>query len=161
MEKPRTRRPGEAAFALALVAFSGWALWASYGIAGFDRLSGAGAVPMLASAVMMVSALVILRDVLARAPAAPGLRAARRFLAPPRLLPFMVLMLGFAFAIGPLGFLPAASAFTLLALLLLWRRGPLWAAGVTALAIAVIWGLFRVLFQVVLPTGTLWRDMGL
>jgi hypothetical protein len=32
---------------------------------------------------------------------------------------------------------------------------------VTALAIAVIWGLFRVLFQVVLPTGTLWRDMGL
>jgi hypothetical protein len=161
MEKPRTRRPGEAAFALALVAFGGWALWASYGIAGLDKLSGPGAVPMLASAVMVVSALAILRDVLRRAPAAPGSRIAFGYLAPPRLLLFLALMLAFAVAIAPLGFLPAASGFTVLSLLLLWRRGPLRAVAVTALTIAVIWGLFRVLFQVVLPTGTLWRDMGL
>jgi hypothetical protein len=161
MEKPRARRPGETAFALGLIAFGGWALWLAHGISGFDKLSGAGAVPMLAAAVLTVSAAAILRDVLARAPAAADGRTTRRFLAPPRLIPFVALMLAFAVAIAPVGFLPAASVFTFLALLLLWRRGPLRAAAVTALAVAVIWGLFRVLFQVVLPTGTLWRDMGL
>jgi hypothetical protein len=158
MDAPRARRPGETVFGLALLAFALWALWESHAIAGFDRLSGAGVFPMLASGVMAASALAILSETRRRAaPEDGGAAAAARFLLPPRLILFAALMTAFAAAIPPLGFLPAAGAFALAAIWLLWRRGPLRAAAVTALAIAAIWLVFRVVFQVVLPTGSLWR----
>ena len=72
------RRPGELAFAVALLAFSLWLFAEAYKISGFSGLSTPGVFPMLASGLMIASSLAILVKVLAMGPAGGGLR---RFLA--------------------------------------------------------------------------------
>ena len=160
MTPPPDLRPGEIAFALILLGFSLFAFSQAYGISGFSGMTTGGVMPMLATGVMTVSAGFILRDALARWRAGPGgLRLAEtaRFLFPVRLLLFAALLAAYGAAIPRAGFLAASAAFLFVSIALLWRRGPLWAAGITALSILSVYVIFRLVFRVVLPTGTLWQ----
>ncbi|MBX2854140.1 MAG: tripartite tricarboxylate transporter TctB family protein [Rhodobacteraceae bacterium] len=158
MKSPPSLRPGELAFALLLLGFSLAAFYEAYQISGFTGLTTGGAMPMTAAAVMIVSGLFIVKDTLARRGGpAPSLRETAAFLVPPRLLIFTALLIAYAAAIPWAGFVAASSGFLLISIMLLWRRGPWWAAGVTLIAMAAIYLIFRLGFQVVLPMGTLWR----
>ena len=151
------RRPGERTFLLALVVFSALALWEAYRISGFTSASGAGVFPMLAAGAMLATSLRLLAG--ARGPSdGRGAIAALRWLVPPRTLLFVVAAGTFIGLIPWLGFLPVAGAFLFATLAMNWRRGPLASAIVTLALLVVVWLVFRELFQVVLPTGTLWRD---
>ena len=154
---PAARRPGERTFLAVLVLVSALALWQAYRISGFSSASGAGVFPMLASGVMLLASLRLLMGSRGTSDGR-GALAALRWLAPARTLVFVVLAGAFIALVPWLGFLPMAGAFLLATLLLNWRRGPLMSALVTAALLAVVWLVFRELFQVVLPTGTLWRD---
>ncbi len=158
MKTPDTVRPGERAFALLLVLFAGYAFREAYGISGFSGLTTGGVMPMLASGVMVVTALVILADTL-RAPSGDGggVRGVVAYLFPLRVVLFTALVGVYVAAIPWVGFLPASAGLLFVAIWALWRRGPVWAAGVSALSIGVIYVLFRVVFQVVLPAGSLWQ----
>ncbi|TCO68886.1 tripartite tricarboxylate transporter TctB family protein [Rhodovulum euryhalinum] len=150
-------RPGEILFALVLLGLALFAFREAHGISGFSGLTTGGAMPMTAAAVMVVAAGFILGDAVMRrrAPGAgPG--ATLRFLFSPRLVVFAALMAGYGAAIPWAGFLVASTAFLFAAVLILWRRGPLAAGAVTLAAIVAVWVIFRLVFQVVLPTGTLW-----
>jgi CDP-diglyceride synthetase len=149
------RRPGELVFAVLILMLSLWLFWEATRISGFSGLSTPGVFPMMASGLMVLSALAILRK-------AAGLKAAegglRRFLAevtPLRQVAMLLLVGAYVATMPWLGFLLASGLFLFLGIQFLWRRHVVLTAVVTLAALAAIHVLFREIFQVVLPKGTL------
>ncbi len=158
METSNQLRPGERLFALFLVLVAGFAFSEAYRISGFRGLTTGGVMPMLASGVMVVSSLLILADTLRKPRNRDGgLRAFFAYLLPLRVVLFAGLVAVYAALIPGLGFLAASGAFLFVAIWGLWRKGPLRAAVLSALSVLAIYLLFRVVFQVVLPLGSLWQ----
>lgn len=150
------RRPGELIFLVVLLVVGGLAIVEAQRLGGFARLSGPGFFPMLAAVAMVASLLVaIWRRLLAGEP----FGALRRFfheVLPLRLAVVTILMAAYVLVMPELGFMAATGLFLMAALLYLWRRG-FWASlAVTAASLVAIQVIFRLLFQVVLPTGRLW-----
>ena len=149
------RRPGELVFALLIVVFSAATSWLSYGISGFTGKTTAGVFPMIASAVMMVSSVVILVSA-TRLPATP--KSSNRFLAE-ILTPRHLIMIGFILAyvmLMPLiGFVASSAVFLFCSFQFLWRKNSFLILALTGATLAIIYVIFREVFQVVLPQGTL------
>jgi putative tricarboxylic transport membrane protein len=151
------RRPGELVFALLIVVFSAVTSWLSYGISGFTGKTTAGVFPMIASGVMMVSSVVIFVSA-TRLPATP--KSSNGFLAE-ILTPRHLIMIGFIVAyvlLMPLiGFVASSAVFLFCSFQFLWRKNPLLILVLTGATLAIIYVIFREVFQVVLPQGTLLR----
>jgi hypothetical protein len=149
------RRPGEIVFTIIILAFSATALWQAYRISGLTGLSTPGVFPMLATAAMLGSGF--LRDALRKTASADTAREqlARfvRDVTPLRLVLLVAMILAYMLAMPWLGFTISSALFLFFAFTLLWKRGLLISLLVTALSLAVITGIFRVVFQVVLPQG--------
>ncbi len=155
---------GEALFSLILVLFSAAAFWLSYGISGFGGLTTAGVFPMLASAAMLVSASVVLSEALRRGSPdgakenATTERGAGKIFS--RDLLIVVAMVSTYVAVMPyLGFVVSSALFLFAAFFYLWRKGVVASLAITALSITVIYVVFRLGFQVVLPGGTWLRSI--
>ena len=146
-----TRRPGEAAFAILLLAGSTFLLWTAYGISGFEALSAPGAVPLAASATMVIASAMIAATVLRQQPV-PGERLAQAILPLPVVIT-IALVTVYAFLLEPLGFVPTSFLFLLVLIRLLSRRGLLFCMAVSAGGVAIIYFVFRVVFTVILPEG--------
>jgi len=158
MSSKPTRRPGETAFAVLCVVFGLAAFGQAYGISGFSGLSTPGVFPMLATGTMVASGLFILAGTVRR-PAEPGdgtaaARFMREFL-PLRHCVLLGLMLAYLAALPLIGFVPASGLFLFAAFQFLWRRNPLLTLVLSGAALAAIYVVFRVVFQVVLPQGSL------
>lgn len=153
---PIARRPGEVMFCLLLAVFSVTAFWQAFAISGFTGLSEPGVFPMLASATMLVCSLLILKDVLSK-PAAPGVGFAsfRQEIVPLRLVGVILLILAYVVTMPLLGFVASSAGFLFLSFWYLWRKGPLVSMVLTVTSLAVIYFIFRKIFQVVLPQGSL------
>lgn len=146
-----TRRPGEAAFTLLMLAASVVLLWNAYGISGFEALSAPGTVPMATTFVMTVAAAMIaIRTV--RLPRIADERFGVHIL-PVVILIMAALLVAYAVLLKPLGFLPTSALFLIVSIKLLWRRG--W--GLTLLlSFATLLGIyivFRLVFTVLMPAG--------
>lgn len=151
MLESRPRLPGERAFSAVLLAASAVLLYFAYRISGFSSVSSPGVFPMLAALVMVVSlAVVLMRERRAEAEAA-GPAAFLRRVTPPVLLATVALMTALMLLIEPAGFLPAAGGFLFVSMLVLQGGRPVRAAVVSAVSLAVIYAVFRLVFQVVLP----------
>jgi putative tricarboxylic transport membrane protein len=154
----RYRKAGELASMLLLLAGSLFMLWASYGISGFESVASAGVFPMLASAVMVLTAAIALRECLQAArPLEQGSRAAadplvHRIL-PPVLVWFAAAILIYTLALERLGFVLSSFVFLAVSMRLLGSRRWLLNLVVSALVLAAIYLIFRTAFSVVLPTG--------
>lgn len=155
----RPRRAGEVVFAAALLAFSTAAFWQAYGISGFSGLSTAGVFPMLASGAMVLSSLAILaRTLAAPKPPREGGPEWRRFwvdVLPWRHIAMLALILLYLAAMPWLGFLVSSAVFLFVTFAYLWRRGPVLSLVLTVFCLAAIYLVFRVVFRVVLPQGSL------
>lgn len=158
MKPNETLRPGERLFALLLVIFAGYAFWESYGISGFRGLTTGGVMPMLASGVMLLTGLIVLSDTF-RKPRAPdsSLAGMIAYLFPLRVVSFTFLVAVYVAAIPSIGFLSASGVLMFVTIWAFWRKGPLPALLISLVSIGAIHVLFRVVFQVVLPVGSLWR----
>ncbi len=152
MAEPRTRLPGERVFALAMLGLALFVLWQAYGIAGLSGLASPGALPLAAGSVMVVAAVATVWQG-RRLPADPARRAFLPTLLPVRLVGFLVLVGGLALVLDRLGFLLAGTGFLALGMFWLHRRQPLHVLAWSILAVAVIYVLFRLLFEVLLPEG--------
>lgn len=149
--------PGELVFSACLLVFSVWAFWQSYAISGLESLFGPGVFPMLASAVMILSGLAILvRALKERRLQSDDPEPVLPYLFPLRLITFVPLMVAFAAAMPWIGFFPSAALFILASIAFLWRRNIVWTLTVTAISVVAIYVIFRLVFQVVLPSGVLW-----
>lgn len=148
-------RPGNIAFSIILAGFSAVALWQAYEISGFKGFSEPGVFPMLAAATMLLSGLFIVRD---------AVISARRG-APPKGFFETVLSLRLIIVVGLvalyialmpwLGFMVSSASFLYVAFVYLWGRGWIISALLTAGTLASIYFIFRIVFQVVLPKGSL------
>lgn len=158
MKPIHTLRPGERLFALILVMFSSCALWESYGISGFSGLTTGGAMPMLASTIMVLTGLVILSASFRRTNSTEsGVAALITYLFSVRIVLFTCLVATYVAVIPSIGFLGASGGLLFVTIWALWRKGPLPALLIALLSIAAIYFLFRIVFQVVLPIGSLWQ----
>jgi hypothetical protein len=145
----RRKRRGEDLFGLIMVVISVGIFWQAYAIAGFSALSSPGAFPMAAAAIMVVGSLVVAYGNLRNA--AP--RDDTPIL-PVTVALFTGLVIVYALLLSPLGFLPASFLFLFGGMRLLYPRGGWLWGGVVALgALVVIYIIFRLVFQVVLPEG--------
>ncbi|WP_186396764.1 tripartite tricarboxylate transporter TctB family protein [Stappia sp. TSB10GB4] len=153
------RRPGELAFAVALLAFSLWLFSEAYKISGFSGLSTPGVFPMLASGLMAASSLAILVKVLAMGPAGGGLRRFLADITPLRQTVMVALVFAYIAAMPHLGFLAASGLFLFVSIQFLWRRNVVLTALVSLAGLAAIHVVFTLVFQVVLPKGTLLRGL--
>jgi hypothetical protein len=141
------RPPGEAAFCWAMVLLGAFVTWQGSGIGHFDSPSAAGVFPVAAGGAMTLAALVAAVSATRRA--APGLGP----VLPRDVAAIGVLVLGYMAGLESLGFVAASLAFLFLAILWLQRGRVLRAGLVAALAVAVVWVVFRMVFRVVLPQG--------
>jgi putative tricarboxylic transport membrane protein len=144
----RLKRPGEDLFGWIFLVLSVGLFWQAWLIAGFSGLSSPGAFPMAAAAVMVVSACIV---VLANRH--HGHDTSGTPVLPRVIVIFTGLMLGYALLLSPLGFLPASFLFLLLGMKLLYNRGWPAAVGLSLAALVVVYVIFRLVFQVVLPEG--------
>lgn len=142
------RRPGEALFGLIFLAASVFLLWQSYQIAGFEALSSPGAFPMAASATMVVASLIVVIGDMRKRREQDG-----DPILPMTVAIFIGLVLAYAVALAPLGFIPSTFLFLAIGTKLLYRSG--WPAtlGLALASVIVIYVIFRIVFQVVLPEG--------
>lgn len=158
MSPKPVRRPGELAFALLLLVFGLAAFWQAYEISGFTGLSTPGIFPMLAAGMMVAASLFILAETVQRpAPDSSEGPVVARFLRevmPPRHVVVIGLILLYLIALPLFGFVVSSGLFLLIAFQYLWRKNPLVTIGLSAATLAVIYIIFRIVFQVVLPHGT-------
>jgi hypothetical protein len=151
MHDPTKKKPGETAFAAALVGLSGFLLWQAWGIAGFEALSSPGAFPMAVTFAMLVSSGVILLKTLRLTEREPvGFFSD---IAPPVILIMFAMMLGYALLLKPFGFLPTSLLFLTLSVFGLRRRGLLWSFGISLFSLALVYLIFRIVFSVLMPSG--------
>ncbi|MBX9612835.1 MAG: tripartite tricarboxylate transporter TctB family protein [Burkholderiales bacterium] len=159
MHTSRPRLAGERVFTLLLIAFSLFMLWQAYGIAKFESITSAGAFPMFATAVMVVTGLLIAGQT-ARARAAPGLPGESLFnqfvrqITPGVLVSFTLATAVYMALLDKLGFLLASYLFLAVSMWLLGSRRIVLNLLVSALSLAAIYVIFQTVFSVVLPTGT-------
>lgn len=145
----RRKRRGEDLFGLIMVVISVGIFWQAYSIAGFSALSSPGAFPMAAAAMMVAGALTVAYSNLKNA--APRDDAP---ILPMTVALFTALVIGYAVLLSPLGFLPASFLFLLAGMRLLYPRAGWLRSGIIALgALILIYVIFRLVFQVVLPEG--------
>jgi len=149
------RRPGEVVFAMLLVVCSVTAFWQSFAISGLRGLSEPGVFPMLASATMLISSLLILKDVIASSSAQRDKSFFFVEIVPYRLLLIVGFILAYIIAMPLIGFIFSSSIFLFASFWLLWRKGPMISAALTLGSLAVVYFVFRMIFQVVLPGGSL------
>lgn len=151
--------PGESAFGWLLLAFGAVVFYQSYGIAGFSGLSSGGVAPMAAAAIVMISAAVIIVSNRRSAPLdARGFAdSARRFgkeILPLRpLVVYAVAIFAYMAALEPLGFNVSTFLFLFMSFWYLHHKGWRAVLWMSALNMAVIFIVFRLIFQVVLPEG--------
>lgn len=152
--QPAPRRPGELLFTLCLLAASLFLLWSATGIEnpfGPNGLSSPRAIPMAATAVMVITAAIALGHSLRRP--RNRLETIRGDILPRVVLIFLPLLVGYGILLRPLGFLPVSALFLSLAIKLLSGRGWLWVLSVALSSLLVIWLVFRILFSVLIPAG--------
>lgn len=145
------RRPGEAGFAVLMLAASLCLLWSAYGISGFSKLSAPGSVPMAVTAIMAVSAFIVLIRTLPL-PKVEG-ESLGVDIAPPVVAIFACLLIAFALLLKPLGFVPTTAIFLPLAIKILSRRSWGFALATGLGSLVAIWLVFRIVFTVLMPEG--------
>lgn len=150
---PRTvyRRPGERAFCFLLVVFSVYLFWQAYGISGFSELSSPGAFPLATSATMVIAACVVFVNTL-KLPEAEGVRFFYHCF-PPIVGMVMALILIFAIMLESLGFILSSFFFLFVGIQFLYQKSVLTTLTITVLSLVVVYIIFRLVFQVVLPEG--------
>ncbi len=158
MTSPPKLRPGEFAFALVLLALSLIAFHQAYGISGIEGLATAGVMPMLAAVIMITSGVFILCEAFGRRGSPrPSLSEGFAFLFPARVLTFAGILVLYAAAMPWVGFMAASGGFLFVSIAFLWRRHLLWSAAIALISILAVYVIFRLVFQVVLPSGSLWQ----
>ncbi|MGE0723687.1 MAG: tripartite tricarboxylate transporter TctB family protein [Alphaproteobacteria bacterium] len=153
MPADSARPRGEALFAALMLAGSLFLFWQAYRIAGLSSLSSAGAFPLAATGAMVAAASVTLVRALRRRVPEAAAGPHRDRVLPATVAVLMVLVALYGALLGSLGFIVASSAFLTAAVLLLHRRGPWPAIAWSAISVAAVYVVFRLIFRIVLPEG--------
>ena len=147
----KTRKPGERLFCFLLVMGSTYLFWQAYNISGLSSLSSPGAFPLASATVMVLASCVAFLNTL-KSPAAEGVRFVYHCF-PPVVAIIMALILVYSIVLDSLGFILSSFAFLFISIQFLYRRSVLTTLTITLLSLIVVYIVFRLVFQVVLPEG--------
>ncbi|MFC6673361.1 tripartite tricarboxylate transporter TctB family protein [Marinobacterium aestuariivivens] len=156
MKSARKLHPGELSISILLLIFSFFVLFQAYQISGFSGLSSAGAFPLGAAVIMtlcMINLVVANIRISLKTPADekhPAWVVIGELL-PRRIVLFTLLIVAYMLLLQPLGFLISTFLFLCCGFIYLRGSRPVRAVLIAAAAVAVIYGIFHYLFQVVLP----------
>lgn len=153
MEPKRQRLPGEIVFSALMLIISMVLFWNAYRISGFAAKSSPGSFPLAATAVMVIASLVGLARTLAMPATGGGWRAFRHRVIPNIVIVFAGLILLYGIALESIGFVLTSLAFLFAGMVLLYRRGIGPALFWAVVSVIVVYIVFRLVFQVVLPEG--------
>ncbi len=157
MNKSKKLRPGEKVFSFILIIFSAILFFESYKISGFSGLTTSGAMPMFASTLMLIASIFIFLETLKKDPKNKfNLLKVTQYLLPKQLIFFVSVVLIYVLAIPYFGFTLSSGTFLIISILSLWKKGIVWSLGVSIFSITIIYFLFRIIFQVILPLGSFW-----
>jgi len=148
-------RPGELFFVTLITGFSVVALWQAYEISHFTGLSTPGIFPMLAAGTMLVSALFILNDSLSRRNIRSNPDHVKVHVLTWRFVVVIALVAAYVLAMPYIGFMLGSAAFLFASFLYLWRKSVGISTLLTTGTLLAIYLIFRILFKVVLPRGSL------
>ena len=146
-----TKRPGEFIFVCVILLISAACLWEAYGIAGATSPSSPGAIPMLASAVMLLTAVLIAQQTRAKQPRSHEYWAID--ILPRRVVLFVILLMGYGLVLDQLGFIPTSFVFLVIAIRVLSKRSWGFVTVVSGGSLLLIWLIFRIVFTVLMPEG--------
>lgn len=151
MSSQKIRHPGERLFCFSLIVLSIFLFWQAYNVAGFTSLSSPGAIPLATSAVMIISSCIIFGQCLKAKP----LNEERFFYhcLPPIVSIMMGLILIYAVMLESIGFLISSLVFLFIGLQFLYRQSAIKSLVISVVALIIIYCIFRLVFQVVLPEG--------
>lgn len=164
MHTSRRRLPGELVFSMLLIVFSLFMLWQAYSISKFESFTSAGAFPMFAAAVMLLSGLIAAGETvkLTPLPGDAGESAWRQFvrqITPGMLVQFVLAIAAYMFLLERLGFVLSSYLFLVVSMRLLGSRKWVLNIWVSALSLALVYLVFKTIFSVVLPSGTLLQGL--
>ena len=146
-----TVKPGEVLFGFLLVAFSLFLFWQSYEIAGFSALSSPGSFPLAASALMLISSCIVAVQNL-KLPKQEGAIFSVDIM-PKIVAVTLAILLIFSVVLETVGFILTAFVFLVASIRYLhrssWQRTLL----LSTMILVIIYVVFRLIFQVVLPEG--------
>lgn len=145
------RKPGELAFAVFLAGASLLLLWSAYGISGFESLSAPGAIPLATTATMVVTSIIILKRAIATKAGLDGSFFGTVF--PVRIALIVGMLLAYAVALRPLGFLPTSALFLVLSIKYLSNRSWAFSISIGLVSLICIYLVFRIVFTVLMPAG--------
>jgi len=150
MHDPSRRLPGERLFSLLLVALSLFLFYEATKISGFEGLSAPGSFPMFATGSMVITAVIVALQTF-RLPESDehGWRA----ILPGFVIFMAVMMIFYALALKPVGFLPTSFVFLLISTKVMMRSSLAKAALISALSLALVYVVFRLIFSVLMPEG--------
>lgn len=151
MKSPKTRKSGELAFAAFLSFASLILLYNAYAISGFEALSAPGAIPMATTLVMVVTTFMIFIKTNRAKP--DGETSFFVDIMPLRIAIVTLMLIGYAFALKPLGFLPTSAVFLIVVIKYLSRRSWAFSFGIGLLSLVIIYMIFRIVFTVLMPAG--------
>ncbi len=158
MPDPKKRLPGELTFTGLLLLGSLFLLFQSYGISGFESITSAGMFPMLSALVMVVTAVLVLRQTLrAKLDRSAGESLAQQFvrqISPAVFVGFTLAVVAFMLLLPRLGFVVSAYVFLVMAMRLLGSQRWWFNLLLSAVVLALIYLVFQTVFSVVLPKGT-------
>ncbi|WP_106477996.1 tripartite tricarboxylate transporter TctB family protein [Phytohalomonas tamaricis] len=158
MSKQSKLQPGEPAFNLMLLLFSLGIFYEAYRISGpgFESISSPGAFPLGLGIVLILSMVVIIAGQFRKQkPDTQGaLDEARQFMSAHFPLPiviFSTMAIGYLLLLEPLGFVISTLLFLFVSMVYLRHGRFVSSAIIAAVSIAIIYSLFKLLFQVYLP----------
>lgn len=159
MSLQRNRLPGELVFVFILATFSMAALWQAYLISGLTGLSTPGVFPMLAAGTMLISVIFIIRDTISKKSTSKKneLSRGKQFLkeiTPARFLIMMAIVSLYLASMPWLGFIISSALFLFISFYYLWQKGWLISFSLAIFSLTIVYFVFRIGFQVVLPQGS-------
>ena len=138
-------------FTCLIIVASLFLLYTAYGIAGFDALSSAGAIPMVTTATMVICGLIILRQNIARRPSTEETIA--RDILPLPVIVTILAITAYAILLKPLGFLPTSFLFLFGLIRFFSGRSMRFSFLAALVSVAAIYIIFRLIFSVLMPQG--------
>lgn len=157
MSTPKHRLAGELSFTILLVLFSLFMLYQAYTISGFESFTSAGAFPMFATLVMVVTGLKIVRDTVRTPRLEKNDSLLRQFatqITPAVIVLFALAIAAYMLLLERIGFLISSYLFLNASMVLLGSRRIFLNLIISAVCLAGIYLVFQTAFSVVLPNGT-------
>lgn len=151
----RETTPGELIFACALMGFSLFIGFMAFGISGFASISSPGAIPMLAATTLIFSALWVLRDSIKQRTVAT--EPFMQKMMPPVVLVFGLATLVYIIAMDAAGFIISSLLYLAFCIYYLHRKEPFVTALISINSLAIIYIVFRLVFKIILPEGSLFE----